>query len=435
MTAPYFRIPFGTDGDLAAIPITTQVDGSLSYQQGFGPDFSLDPDSGPPSKDVPRDQTNQLYFDITTALQQYQQHGVPDFITTSDNGGTAFSYSQYARVLYDSGSGFHVYESLADSNNTLPTDATKWRQVSASDEVYYGTTTNVADTYDCPLTPPLLTSYEQGKLYIVQFNSPNSASTVTLNLGPGAKSLRDAYGANPTPGFITATSRFLVCYDGTNLRILGQAAIGQASTTDYGTVKTATASDVANQTNTGNVPTVAALLGLTGLLKSGVTFSGTIGNDLSGTYSRTLTTVTVTATAHGLIPGNKVQIDFTTGSALDGLYDVLTVPTANTFTIATVASGTTSGNANLPRRLIYSTKNVNNVCFISTANYWVNYATEIPTPNFPQFVVGAGGNAPWGNIDDTRDPSNAYGVGVLGSTTNGTTRSAAASNRCCLLVS
>jgi hypothetical protein len=63
----------------------------------------------------------------------------------------------------------------------------------------------------------------------------------------------------------------------------------------------------------------------------------------TGTYSRTGTTVTVTITAHGFSTGNVLAIDFTSGTALDGNYTI-TVTNANTFTLTTAASGSTSGN-------------------------------------------------------------------------------------------
>jgi lambda family phage minor tail protein L len=62
----------------------------------------------------------------------------------------------------------------------------------------------------------------------------------------------------------------------------------------------------------------------------------------TGTYSRTGTTVTVTATAHGLSVGDNVHLNFTSGTAADGGYLVRTI-TANTFTVTTAASGSTSG--------------------------------------------------------------------------------------------
>jgi hypothetical protein len=68
----------------------------------------------------------------------------------------------------------------------------------------------------------------------------------------------------------------------------------------------------------------------------------------SGTYDRTAlsTTVTVTMTAHGLTTGQRVAMDFTTGTALDGTYAV-TVVDENSFTVTTVATTATSGNVTI----------------------------------------------------------------------------------------
>ena len=64
----------------------------------------------------------------------------------------------------------------------------------------------------------------------------------------------------------------------------------------------------------------------------------------SATYTQSGTTaVTVTLTSHGLITGDSVYLDFTTGTAVDGNY-IVTVLTANTFTIVQDVSRTTSGN-------------------------------------------------------------------------------------------
>lgn len=62
----------------------------------------------------------------------------------------------------------------------------------------------------------------------------------------------------------------------------------------------------------------------------------------AATYSQTGTTITVTSTAHGLIAGALVYLDFTSGTAVDGSYIVATA-VANSFTV-TAASATTSGN-------------------------------------------------------------------------------------------
>jgi hypothetical protein len=56
-----------------------------------------------------------------------------------------------------------------------------------------------------------------------------------------------------------------------------------------------------------------------------------------------LHTVTVTSNAHGLAVGNRVYIDFTSGTAPDGIYTIKAVA-ANTYTINCPLSATTSGN-------------------------------------------------------------------------------------------
>jgi hypothetical protein len=58
----------------------------------------------------------------------------------------------------------------------------------------------------------------------------------------------------------------------------------------------------------------------------------------------------VTITAHGLTSGDRVYLDFTSGTATDNTYAV-TVLTANTFTV-TVTSATTSGNVTMYARLL-----------------------------------------------------------------------------------
>lgn len=68
---------------------------------------------------------------------------------------------------------------------------------------------------------------------------------------------------------------------------------------------------------------------------------------MTGTYSQTGTTVTVTVTDHLLLPGSNIYLDFTTGTADDGAYEVVTAPTSSTFTVTSASSETTSGAVTL----------------------------------------------------------------------------------------
>lgn len=123
----YFRTPFGVSGDRAAIPNDTED--HVNYTDGWGPDYSLDLQSDPSALAIERTKTNQLMYDITTVLQQYQQFGVPDWIAAADNGGVDLEYAVGARVRYDDTVNIYVYESLTPANTALPTDTANWRLI------------------------------------------------------------------------------------------------------------------------------------------------------------------------------------------------------------------------------------------------------------------------------------------------------------------
>ena len=72
------------------------------------------------------------------------------------------------------------------------------------------------------------------------------------------------------------------------------------------------------------------------------------GSTQTGTYSQSSSaTVTITITNHGLAIGDVVTIDYTSGSATDGDFVIVTTPTVDTFTVTAAASGTNSGNVSV----------------------------------------------------------------------------------------
>jgi hypothetical protein len=114
-----------------------------------------------------------------------------------------------------------------------------------------------------------------------------------------------------------------------------------------------------------------------------VNFNGTTADNIGGTYSRTLTTVTVTTTAaHNLEPGHIVFLDFTSGAAVDGAFTVVSVPSTTEFTVTHGTSGTTSGNVTLNRRLIRAGGNVASVTYHAVGNYVINFSTAMPDANY-----------------------------------------------------
>ncbi len=122
----YFIDPFAVAGDQTPVPDAVQPDGSVSYTEGYGIDYELDPDIEPDALDVERQKFNYQQYVITQNIQQYQQIGVPNFISTSDNGGSPFPYDRFSRALYNNGIATLPFISLDNSNTTLPTDNTKW---------------------------------------------------------------------------------------------------------------------------------------------------------------------------------------------------------------------------------------------------------------------------------------------------------------------
>jgi len=63
---------------------------------------------------------------------------------------------------------------------------------------------------------------------------------------------------------------------------------------------------------------------------------------VSATYGQSGTTITITKSSHGYSVGDFVVIDFTAGSATDGNYEIVSVPSTSTFTVTSATSATIS---------------------------------------------------------------------------------------------
>ena len=108
MDQKFFSQPFAFAGDKAAIPNDAQPSGSVSFNQGFGPDYQAELGVDPDAKPVPRQETNQLYFDITENVGVWQRYGTPEWITAANNGGVAFPYARGVMVRYRASGGAAV---------------------------------------------------------------------------------------------------------------------------------------------------------------------------------------------------------------------------------------------------------------------------------------------------------------------------------------
>ncbi|HWD91080.1 MAG TPA: DUF1800 family protein [Verrucomicrobiae bacterium] len=79
------------------------------------------------------------------------------------------------------------------------------------------------------------------------------------------------------------------------------------------------------------------------------TFTITAPNLNSGTYTQNTNLITLNISGHGLAVGNAVYLSFTTGGAVSGLYQVVTVVSSSSFTVATPDNAVRSGNCLLPK--------------------------------------------------------------------------------------
>ena len=69
----------------------------------------------------------------------------------------------------------------------------------------------------------------------------------------------------------------------------------------------------------------------------------------TGTYSQSGTTITITITDHQLFADDSITVDFTSGSATDGTFSVVSLTNANTFVITAGSSATNSGNCTVTK--------------------------------------------------------------------------------------
>ena len=135
------------------------------------------------------------------------------------------------------------------------------------------------------------------------------------------------------------------------------------------------------------------------IAKAWVNFNG---NPVSGTYSQSGTTVTVTMTAHGMAVGEKFYIDITSGTAVDGAYVVATSAT-NSFTYTAATSLSTTGNCT---RYVWvrNSYNISKVEYLGPAQYLITFSTAFSNANY---IFNASGLR-------TSFPTQAYGYVVEG---------------------
>jgi hypothetical protein len=156
MDQKFFRIPFASAGDKQQIPDEKNAEGFVSFIEGWGEDYQKDLMSDAHAKAVEREAMNGILNAITLALRQYQTDSFPEWVTPTNNGGTAYQYGVGVVVRHRQGNGAFVsYVSLVDNNTTEPgTEGAQWQgfiyRRATQDEADAGTDDTLI------ITPPTL---------------------------------------------------------------------------------------------------------------------------------------------------------------------------------------------------------------------------------------------------------------------------------------
>jgi len=223
-----------------------------------------------------------------------------------------------------------------------------------------------------------------------------TSSPSVIPAGTTGNVLTSSTASTVTAGSFAVGTEYTILTVGTTNYTL----IGAASNT-VGVVFTATGVGTGDGTATTNTwvsgtYTPAALSTATGSAPSYsaramVSFNADSSAAVTGTYIQSGTTVTVTLTSHGLVTGNRIYVNITSGTGIDGTYTITSVADANTFTYTAGTSLTAAGTVELPRRTILTALNVNSVSYVATGRYIVNFAITMPDANY--ILTGNAGNS------------------------------------------
>ncbi len=119
----YFPIAFATLGDQTMVPLTGTELGAINFQFGYGSNYSASITSDPDALLVDRLTFNYMMGAVTSTLQQLYQSGLPPFITSAENQGSAYAYAAGAMVLGPDGNDWY---STVGSNTGTPGASPKW---------------------------------------------------------------------------------------------------------------------------------------------------------------------------------------------------------------------------------------------------------------------------------------------------------------------
>lgn len=224
-------------------------------------------------------------------------------------------------------------------------------------------------------------------------------ATARSGLGLGTISTQDSNNVSITGGSITGITDITVADGGTGVSSVTAYSVVCGGTTNTGALQTVsgvgTSGQVLTSNGAGALPTWQTPSS-SGPVVAWAYVNGSSSTSLAGTYSRTGTTVTVTATSHGLVVNNQIYFDATSGTATDGPFVVTSVADANTFTFTHGTSGSTSGNCSLLRIPILDSSGISSVNDLGTGSFSFNFSTPRSDTNYASlacaFDTGADGS-------------------------------------------
>lgn len=257
---------------------------------------------------------------------------------------------------------------------TITTSAAHGYLVNDSVTVAATTQTTVNGTYTIA-SVPTTTTFTYAK---TASDIPSTSDTGSVVSSSNIK-LANASGilavVNGGTGLATLTANNVMLGNGTSTpSFVAPSTSGNVLVSNGTTWESGTYTPAALSTASGSAPSYSA--------RAMVSFNATSSAAVTGTYSQSGTTVTVTLTSHGLVTGNRIYVNITSGTGVDGTYTVTSVADANTFTYTAGTSLTTLGTVELPRRTILTALNVNSVSYVGTGRYIVNFSTAMPDANY-----------------------------------------------------
>lgn len=232
MTIKYFVEPFAFSGIVAPVPDAAQLNNTLSYEKGFTSQYALI-QSDPASINVPLDQFNQILNDITSAIQNIQQFGIPYFITDTRNGGAAFGYAKHALCYQPADN--NVYQSTITNNTNVP-PGTGWQLFGVSTSLYinFVPDTGAANAYVIAPSPAIATLVD-GLVAVIKPTLANTGAS-TLDIGTGAEPIVTMKNQALAAGMITPIGMHFAIYNATlSAWVLVNPALGTAAYLDAGT--------------------------------------------------------------------------------------------------------------------------------------------------------------------------------------------------------